>query len=47
VRTNASGVAVAPVFTANGELGGYVVRASAKRAGVAAFALVNLSPGQQ
>jgi hypothetical protein len=47
VRTNASGVAVAPLFTANGELGGYVVKASAKRAGVAAFALVNLSPGQQ
>jgi hypothetical protein len=47
VRTNASGVAVAPVFTANAELGGYVVKASAGRASVAAFALVNLPPGQQ
>ncbi len=47
VRTNASGVAVAPLFTANGEQGGYVVKASSRHAGVAAFALVNLPHGQQ
>jgi hypothetical protein len=46
IRTNAAGVAVAPVFTANRKPGGYVVRASVKRAGAAAFALVNLPPGQ-
>ena len=47
VRTNASGVAVAPVLRANGRRGGYVVKASVKHAGAAAFALVNLPPGQQ
>jgi adhesin/invasin len=42
VRTNASGVAIAPVFTANATPGGYIVTASV--AGTqrrAAFALVN------
>ena len=47
IRTNASGIAVAPVFTANRKPGGYVVKASVKHAGAAAFALVNLPPGQQ
>jgi hypothetical protein len=47
IRTNAAGIAVAPVFTANRRPGGYVVRAFVKRAGAAAFALVNLPPGQQ
>ncbi|HEY1777676.1 MAG TPA: hypothetical protein VGG41_16075 [Solirubrobacteraceae bacterium] len=41
VKTNSSGVAVAPAFTANGELGGYVVTASARGARSVAFALVN------
>jgi hypothetical protein len=47
IRTNAAGVAVAPVFMANRKAGGYVVRAIVKHAGAAAFALVNLPPGQQ
>ena len=47
IRTNASGVAVAPAYTANRKPGGYVVRASAKHATAAAFALVNLPPGRQ
>jgi adhesin/invasin len=47
VTTNAAGVAVAPAYRANGQQGGYVVKASVKHAGAAAFALVNLSPGQQ
>jgi hypothetical protein len=47
IRTNAAGVAVAPVFTANRKPGGYVVKALVKHAGAAAFALVNLPPGQQ
>jgi hypothetical protein len=47
IRTNASGVAVAPAYTANRTPGGYVVRAFVKHAGAAAFALVNLPPGQQ
>jgi hypothetical protein len=41
VRTNVAGVAVAPTFTANRKQGGYVVRATARGAGPAAFALVN------
>ena len=47
IRANAAGVAVAPVFTANRKSGGYVVRAIVKHAGAAAFALVNVPPGQQ
>jgi hypothetical protein len=47
VRTNASGVAVAPAYRANGRQGGYVVKASVDHAGAAAFALVNLPPGQR
>ncbi|MDP9260191.1 MAG: hypothetical protein M3Q31_27065 [Actinomycetota bacterium] len=47
ITTNAAGVAVAPVFTANRKPGGYVVKALVKHAGTAAFALVNLPPGQQ
>jgi hypothetical protein len=47
IRTNASGVAVAPAYSANREPGGYVVRAFVQHAGAAAFALVNLPPGQQ
>jgi hypothetical protein len=45
IRTNAAGVAVAPVYTANRKPGGYVVTAIVKHAGAAAFALVNLPPG--
>jgi hypothetical protein len=45
IRTNAAGVAVAPVYTANRKPGGYVVRASVKHAGASAFALVNLPSG--
>jgi protocatechuate 3,4-dioxygenase beta subunit len=42
VTTNASGIAVAPVFVANGKAGGYVVFARVRGAGrSAAFALVN------
>jgi hypothetical protein len=44
VKTSSSGVAVAPPFTANGELGGYVVTASARGARSVAFALVNEAP---
>jgi hypothetical protein len=47
IRTNAAGVAVAPVFAANRRPGGYVVKALVKHAGAAAFALVNLPSGQQ
>ena len=47
IRTNAAGVAVAPAFTANRQPGGYVVKAIVRHAGAAAFALVNLPPGQQ
>jgi protocatechuate 3,4-dioxygenase beta subunit len=45
VRTNASGVAVAPAFSANGRQGGYVVKATVDHARPAAFALVNEPPG--
>ncbi len=44
VRTNACGVAVAPPFTADGEPGGYIVKASVAHARAAAFALVNEAP---
>jgi hypothetical protein len=41
VKTGACGIAVAPPFTASRRPGGYVVKASAKPARPAAFALVN------
>jgi protocatechuate 3,4-dioxygenase beta subunit len=44
VRTNACGVAVAPMLSANAQQGGYVVQASAGHARAAAFALVNEAP---
>lgn len=43
VRTTASGIAVAPPFTANGEVGGYVVTARVHGVRPVAFALVNAS----
>ena len=46
VKTSACGIAVAPAFTANVTPGGYIVKASAKPARPAAFALVNVAPGQ-
>ncbi len=46
VKTNACGIAVAPTFTAGRQPGGYIVKASAKPARPAAFALVNEAPGQ-
>jgi protocatechuate 3,4-dioxygenase beta subunit len=45
VRTNASGIAVAPVFSANSKQGGYIVKATVDHARPAAFALVNEPPG--
>jgi hypothetical protein len=45
VRTNASGIAVAPAFTANAVTGGYIVKAAVRGAAPAAFALVNQPPG--
>jgi hypothetical protein len=44
VDTDACGVAVAPVFVANAEQGGYVVTAAVARVKPAAFALVNAGP---
>ena len=41
VKTNSSGVAVAPPFTANGEAGGYIVTATVTGVRAVAFALVN------
>ena len=46
VKTSACGIAVAPTFTAGRQPGGYIVKASAKPARPAAFALVNEAPGQ-
>ncbi len=46
VKTGTCGIAVAPVFTAGRRPGGYIVKASAKPARPAAFALVNEAPGQ-
>jgi hypothetical protein len=46
VETNACGIAVSPAFTAGDTQGGYIVKATAKHARPAAFALVNASPGQ-
>ena len=44
VKTNACGIAVAPPFTAGRQPGGYIVKAGAKPARPAAFALVNEAP---
>ena len=44
VKTSTCGIAVAPPFTASRQPGGYIVRASAKPARPAAFALVNEAP---
>jgi hypothetical protein len=41
VETNSSGIAIAPPFTANGQVGGYIVTATAGGARPVAFALVN------
>lgn len=46
VKTNACGIALAPAFTADDLPGGYIVKASAKHVRPAAFALVNIAPGQ-
>jgi protocatechuate 3,4-dioxygenase beta subunit len=46
VKTNACGIAVAPTFAAGDTQGGYVVKATVKRARAAAFALANVAPGQ-
>jgi hypothetical protein len=46
VKASACGIAVAPTFTANVKQGGYVVKATAGHARPAAFALVNVAPGQ-
>ena len=46
VRTGVCGIAVAPPFSASGQPGGYIVKASAEPARPAAFALVNEAPGQ-
>jgi protocatechuate 3,4-dioxygenase beta subunit len=44
IKTGACGIAVAPPFSAGREPGGYIVKASAKPARPAAFALVNEAP---
>ena len=41
VKTNSSGIAVAPPFTANSQAGGYIVTATVNRVRPVAFALVN------
>ena len=41
VRTNSSGIAIAPPFTANGLAGGYIVTATVHGVRPVAFALVN------
>jgi protocatechuate 3,4-dioxygenase beta subunit len=41
VRTNSSGIAIAPPFTANSQAGGYIVTAAVKGVRPVAFALVN------
>jgi protocatechuate 3,4-dioxygenase beta subunit len=46
IATNACGIAIAPVFTADQQQGGYIVKASARHARAAAFALVNEARGQ-
>jgi hypothetical protein len=44
VKTGLCGIAVAPLFSASREPGGYIVMASARHARPAAFALVNEAP---
>lgn len=46
VKTGVCGIAVAPPFTASRQPGGYIVKASARPARSASFALVNEAPGQ-
>jgi hypothetical protein len=46
VKTDACGIAVAPTFTASDTQGGYIVKATVEHARPAAFALVNVAPGQ-
>ena len=46
IKTNACGIAVAPIFTANDTQGGYVVKATFEQARPAAFALVNFARGR-
>ncbi len=46
VKTGVCGIAVAPLFSASAQPGGYIVKASAEPARPAAFALVNEAPGQ-
>lgn len=46
VKTDACGIAVAPVFTADRVQGGYIVKASVRHVQPAAFALVNEAPGR-
>jgi protocatechuate 3,4-dioxygenase beta subunit len=46
IKTNACGIAVAPTFIADDTRGGYIVEATVKHARPAAFALVNVAPGQ-
>jgi len=46
VKASDCGIAVAPPFSASRQPGGYIVKASAKPARSAAFALVNEAPGQ-
>ncbi len=41
LKTNSSGIAIAPPFAANGQAGGYIVTASVKGVRPVAFALVN------
>ena len=41
VKTNSSGIAIAPSFTANGQAGGYIVTATVNGVRPVAFALVN------
>jgi hypothetical protein len=41
VRTNSSGIAIAPPCTANGQSGGYIVTATVNGVRPVAFALVN------
>ncbi len=46
VETNACGIAVAPAFTAGDTQGGYIAKATVEHVRPAAFALVNVGPGQ-
>ena len=46
VKTGVCGIAVAPPFSASGQPGGYIVKASVEPARAATFALVNEDPDQ-